>query len=420
MRYAEALEYLFGRRRLGMKYGLDRMKAFLADMGSPQEAFRTIHVVGTNGKGSTTALLAETARLLGFRTGRNTSPHLLDYRERTAVDSRWIPPEDVASFITDYRGLIEKHQATFFEITTAMAAWHFARSGVDWAIVEAGLGGRLDATRTFGGRCTVFTGADIEHKRILGSTKSIIAREKLAIAGRGTILVCHRQSGAVEEAVRDAVIARGLDRIIPVESGKAPLPGRHQLRNAALALAAARAAFGRSQEEVDEAFGRACESLEWPGRLDLRRGDPDILFDVSHNPQSIGGLCAHLDALGRKPAGVIGFLSDKPWRRMAAMLSGYLDPVVATTPLSDRLLPASRLGAEFERLGFRTRIVDPVESALRTGRELTDDLLVVAGSFYVVGDAMLAAWRNGWMEEPSGEERQILDTPQDALMPGLH
>jgi len=92
MRYAEALEYLFGRRRLGMKYGLDRMKAFLADMGSPQEAFRTIHVVGTNGKGSTTALLAETARLLGFRTGRNTSPHLLDYRERTAVDSRWIPP----------------------------------------------------------------------------------------------------------------------------------------------------------------------------------------------------------------------------------------------------------------------------------------------------------------------------------------
>lgn len=420
MRYAEALEYLFGRRRLGMKYGLPRMKALMRDLGSPQDAFRTIHVVGTNGKGSTTALLAETARLLGFRTGRNTSPHLLDFRERIAVDSAWIPPDSVTEFIRDKRGLIERHEATFFEITTSMAAWHFARTGVEWAVVEAGLGGRLDATRTFGGRCTVFTGVDIEHRRILGPTKSVIAGEKLAIAPRGTVLVCHRQHGPVERMVHDAVTARDLDRIVPSPTTLAPLPGDHQLSNAALALAAALSAFGRPAGEVQEAFALACRSLRWPGRLDLRRGKPDVLFDVSHNPQSVARLCEHLSALGRRSAGVVGFLADKPWRRMASMLLGYVDPVVATTPLSDRLLPAGRLDGEFRRLGFDSRPVDPVEAAVAAGRGLAPDLLVVAGSFYVVGDAMLSAWRNGWTEGPSGEESQILDTPPDAVAAGLH
>ncbi len=420
MRYAEALEYLFGRRRLGMKYGLERMKALLADMGSPQEAFRTIHVVGTNGKGSTTAMLAETSRLLGFRTGRNTSPHLLDFRERVAVDSEWIPPAAVTEFITSSRDLFEKHQATFFEITTALAAWHFAREGVAWAIVEAGLGGRLDATRTFAGECTVFTGVDIEHKRILGATRSLIAREKLAIARRGSVLVCHRQHGRVEEAVRDAISARSLDRVVPAAADRAPLPGEHQLRNAALALAAARSVFDKPRTEIDAAFEEACRTLKWPGRLDLRRGKPDILFDVSHNPQSIDRLCVHLEGLGRRSAGVVGFLADKPWRRMAAMLRGRLDPVVATTPLSDRLLPAGRLRTELIRLGFDARVADPVEAAVGEGRGLTPDLLVVAGSFYVVGDAMLAAWRNGWIDPPTGEESQILLTPPDAAAAEKH
>jgi folylpolyglutamate synthase/dihydropteroate synthase len=146
---------------------------------------------------------------------------------------------------------------------------------------------------------------------------------------------------------------------------------------------------------------------------------PDILFDVSHNPQSIGKLISHLEGLGREAAGVIGFLADKPWRRMAAMLRGRIDPVVATTPLSDRLLPASRLETEMRGLGFGVSSADPVEEAVREGRRLSSDLLVVAGSFYVVGDAMLASWRNGWIEPPEGEERQVLDTPSDAHLQGM-
>lgn len=409
--YAEARDWLFSRRRLGMRYGLDRMTALLDALGNPQKSFRTIHVVGTNGKGSTTALLSRTAEELGFVTGRTTSPHLLDYRERIAVDGRWIPTESVTRFVDGHRGIIEAVEATFFEITTAMAAWHFRETGVEWAVAEAGLGGRLDATRKFGGECTVFTGVDIEHRRILGSTRSAIAAEKVAIAGPGTILVAARQHHRVEEAVSRAVETMQLERAFPLPGGGSALPGEHQVRNAALARAAARLAFGRREEEVDSAFTRACRSLRWPGRLDMRRGCPDVLFDVAHNPQSMSRLLEHLGTLGRRATAVAGFLEDKPWRRMAAMISSTFDVIVATTPVSERMLPASRLKDEFARLGVRTTACDSIEDAVAEGRRLAGDLLVVTGSFYVVGEAMLACWRRGWIEPPEGEEAQVLDSP---------
>jgi len=410
--YPEALDFLFGRKRLGMKYELDRMEALLADLGNPQRKFGTVHVVGTNGKGSTTALLAEISRHLGFRTGRTTSPHLLDYRERVSVDGRWIGAADVVEFVERHGHLFDIHQATFFEITTAMAAWFFAREGVEWAIAEAGLGGRLDATHTFDGAATVFTGVDIEHGRILGRTRSAIAREKLAIAAPGSLLVAGRQHSHVERTVASAVESSSLLRALPLDPGSAPLAGAHQVRNAGLALAAALLVFGRPRREVEEAFREACATLRWPGRLDLRRGTPDILFDVAHNPQSIARLCDHLEGWKRPLAGVVGFLGDKPWRRMAAQLRGYLDPVVATTPLSDRLLPAARLAAELDSLGVRATAVESIEEAVGEGRRLADGLLVVTGSFYVVGEAMLGSWRRGWIAPPEGEEAQVLDTPE--------
>jgi dihydrofolate synthase / folylpolyglutamate synthase len=411
MNFVEARDYLYSRRRLGMKYNLDRMISLLSRLGDPQKSFRTVHIVGTNGKGSTTALLAETCRQLGFVTGRTTSPHLLDYRERIAVDGRWIPPETVAGFVTMFRPLIEEHEATFFEVTTAMAAWHFRESGVEWAIAEAGLGGRLDATRAWHGAGTVFTGVDIEHSRILGSTRALIAREKVAVADPGTALVAARQHYRVEEVIAEAVLTNSLLRAYPVDGARSSLEGEHQARNAGLALSAARLLLGRTAADVDEAFAKACRSLEWPGRLDLRRGSPPILFDVAHNPQSLIRLCSYLSEGETPVAGVVGFLEDKPWRRMAAMLKGYIDPVVTTTPLSERLLPASRLALRFGELGSAATPVDRIEDAVALGRSLACGLLVVTGSFYVVGEAMLACWRRNWIDGPSGEEAQVLDTP---------
>ena len=414
MNYLEAEGYLFGRRQLGMKFGLERAEMLLEAVGNPERSFRTIHVVGTNGKGSTTAMLSEMLLRLGFRTGRMTSPHLLHFRERAAVDNRWITEEAVVSFVETYRDAIEELGATFFEITTVMSAWYFRERGVEIAAVEAGLGGRLDATRLMGGECTIFTGVELEHRRILGSTEAAIAAEKVAIAAPGTTLIAYKQAADVEEVIGLAVRAGGLERIVPKPSSSAPIPGTHQKRNTGLVLAAVRRCSGRREEEIRTAFRAMCSTLRWAGRLDLRGGTPPILFDVAHNPGSMASLVEHLRKRRRRlpvPA-VVGFLEDKMWREMIGQIRGVLDPVVATTPLNERQLPAETLAAELTAAGVRTECEDDIGTALARGRAIASDLLVVTGSFFVVGEAMNLAWKNGWIRPPESgsEEEQVLRT----------
>ena len=411
--YAQALDYLFSRRRMGMKYGLERIQGLLETMGHPERSFRTIHVVGTNGKGSTTALLAETIRQLGIRAGRFTSPHLLDYRERVAVDGCWIPREAVMRFLNIYRGDIQSLRATFFEVTTALAAWWFAQCGVEWAAVEAGLGGRLDATRTFRGLATLFTSVRLEHSRILGDTTELIAAEKVAIAERGTKLIASRQPAGVEAVLEEAGGEMALTRLLPVSAPASPFPGERLAPNAALAYTAAMRLLGREPEEVKAAFQKACDGIYWPGRLDLRPGEVDILFDVAHNPQSMEALLERVELYDPPLPAVVGFLSDKLHARMTEQLAGLLDPVVATTPVDpDRALPAADLSAALAKRGVRSRAVPDIgravevcrNEALASGR----GPMVVTGSFFVVGEAMLACLRRGWINLP-GLQSQLAE-----------
>lgn len=399
MNYETAEKWVFSRRRLGMKYNLDRMTALMESMGSPQHSFRTVHVVGTNGKGSTTAILAAVGRGLGLSVGHTTSPHLLHYRERVNLDDSWITEEEVAEFVTDHRRLIQKHSATFFEITTAMAAWHFARRGAGWVVAEAGLGGRFDATRVYGGEATVFTGVQVEHSRILGATRPLIAREKVAIAREGTLLVAAEQTPDVELEITEAVDRLSLRRILPREVDAAPLPGVHQLRNGALALAAAREIFSGGRESAGLVYSRLCErGLRWPGRLDYRPGDPPVLFDVAHNPESMEALLNHVEGWAKPVPAVIGFLSDKPWPLMVEQLKGKVGPVFAVTPLSERMLPAAELAEAFRKAGVSCRACDTIEEALAACREASrGDRILVTGSFFVVGEAIIQAERHGWV-----------------------
>ncbi len=390
---------------MGMKFGLDRVRKLMKDAGDPQTKYRTIHVVGTNGKGSTTALLTEIFRHLGFKTGRITSPHLLHYRERTAVDGRWIPEKEVVRFVEIFRDKIEEYKATFFEITTVMAAWHFMNSGVDLVIAEAGLGGRLDATRLFNGECTVFTGVELEHRRILGSTEAAITFEKIAIAREGSILHAYLQKPDVEKVISEAVDERDLHRFIPEPAENAPLPGEHQKRNAGLAISAALQITGNDKLSVSLAYEKACSTLKWAGRIDLRAGSPSILFDVAHNPGSISFLVKQLEKNWTSPVpAVIGFLEDKFWREMTLQLKGIVGPVVTTTPLNERALSAAVLAAEFRKNGVEAAGEDDIGRALEMGRSLASDILVVTGSFFVVGDAMRHAWEKGWISMPGSTE----------------
>ncbi len=394
---------------MGMKYGLERVRALLSAAGDPQRSFRTIHIVGTNGKGTTTAILSEILLQMGFRTGRITSPHLLHYRERTSVDNKWITEEAVVEFLEEFEGQIEELEATFFEITTVMSAWYFRRLGVDVAAAEAGLGGRLDATRLLEGECTIFTGVELEHRRILGSTEALIAAEKVAISSEGTFLIAYPQKSDVEEVISRTAHMASLKRVVPDPPDRAPLPGEHQIRNAGLAISAALHFSGRPEDEVMKAYSRACSSLRWAGRLDLRKGSPPILFDVAHNPGSISCLVRQLREMGVNlpvPA-VVGFLEDKPWREMVQQLRGVLEPVVTTMPLNERSLSAEILADEFIASGTKAYWRDDIGEAVEFGRELASELLVVTGSFFIVGDAMLRSWRDGWIELPESDSEQV-------------
>jgi dihydrofolate synthase/folylpolyglutamate synthase len=410
LNYSEVEKYLFGRRRMGMKFGLERVRKLMMDAGDPQKSFRTVHIVGTNGKGSTTALLSEMLMHMGFRTGRITSPHLLHYRERTAVNGRWIPEEEVVKFVELFKDKIEEHSATFFEITTVMSAWHFMNRRVDIVAAEAGLGGRLDATRLLNGECTVFTGVEIEHRRILGFTESVITAEKVAIARAGSALIAYSQKPEVEKIITDAVEKMNLNRRIPSPAEIAPLRGEQQKNNAGLAISAAMQITGFNEASVMQAFGKACKTLGWAGRIDLRAGSPQILFDVAHNPGSMALLVNYLRKNRQLPVtAVTGFLEDKFWREMTFQLKEVFNPVVTTTPLNERSLPAKTLCEEFRNNGVETFCEDDIGKALEKGRSLTSDLLVVTGSFFVVGDAMRQAWKNGWIIKPGcGEEQNQL------------
>jgi len=414
LKYSEVEDYLFGRRRMGMKFGLDRVRKLMKDAGDPQTSFRTVHIVGTNGKGSTTALLSEILIHLGYRTGRITSPHLLHYRERTAVNGRWIPEEEVVKFVELFKDKIEEYSATFFEITTVMSAWHFMNSRVDLVVAEAGLGGRLDATKLLNGDCTVFTGVEIEHRRILGSTEAAITTEKVAISREGTTLISFTQKPEVEKVITDAVAERNLIRIIPEIAEIAPLPGELQKRNAGLAIEAALQITGCTKASVMDAFSKACKTMEWAGRIDLREGLPPILFDVAHNPGSVALLVEYLKKNRHLPVpAVVGFLEDKFWREMTVQLRDVFSPVVTTTPLNERNLPAKILYDRFRSLGVEAYWEDDIGRAMEKGRSLAKDLLVVTGSFFVVGAAMRQSWENGWIIKPDeGEEQNQLFTEE--------
>ncbi len=417
MSYRETEAWLFSRRRMGMRYGLERMERLLEGMSHPERSFRTVHVVGSNGKGSVTSYVDAALRGLGYRTGRVLSPHLLDYRERTSVCGEWIPPDDVVRFVREHRQLIEECEATFFEVTTAMAAWHFARSGVEVAAVEAGLGGRLDATRPFRGECTVLTAVELEHSRILGGTEAEIAAEKVAIARPGSMLVSPPLPPGVERVLACRADEAELERSGPLEVDLPAVLGGHRRRNAGLAAAAVMKVAGLSPGEASGLLARIALRTRIPGRQDLWAGPSPMLFDVAHTPVAVSLLAERIAGSWTPPLpGVVGFLADKRWREMLPLLEGVLEPVVTTTPLDERALPAGELASAMTDAGMMATAREDIGEALLEAAGRGVFPVVVTGSFFVVGEAMRRAWELGLSDPPEGEVAQVLLSPGAPLV----
>ena len=395
--YAQALEFLFP-RTTQIKFGLDTTRALLAAVGDPHTVFPTIHIGGTNGKGSVSTLVAEALRARGLRVGLYTSPHLVSFRERIQVDGAPISEQAVAAWTEQLRPAILEHHGTFFEATTAIAFADFAARGVDIGVIEVGLGGRLDSTNVLEPLVSAVTKIEKDHMKYLGTTLEAIAREKAGIAKRGVPFVIGEVRPRLVAVLREAALAAGArPGVLPPEvcwPGALHLQGPHQRRNAAVArgvLLALPAPYRPSEAEIAEGFRVA----RIPGRFD-RRGK--WLFDVAHNPDSMRALVTALRAadLPRPIHALVSILGDKEWPAMLVRLDEAVDKGILT-------VAPTAAGRKWDLDWLRRWLEDPARPPARAAWSLQPDFraaleavergagtVLVTGSFHTVGDVMEA------------------------------
>jgi len=390
----------------GMRFGLDRMRRMMTALGSPERSFGTIQVLGTNGKSSTTRMTAAILRRHGLRTGAYTSPHLVAWRERIQIDERELDPESFSDAVARAdraarqvnRTLAEDDHVTQFELLTAAALWEMARQEVDVAVVEAGLGGRYDATSVVAPSVTVLTNVALEHTRWLGPTITDIAEEKLAVVQEGATLVLGHGLAPDALAVAERVAAeRGAEIVHP-----APLPGEvhlraagaFQRRNLALARAAAAAYLRRAGLELDEgALREAAGTLAVPGRLQELPGEPPTVLDGAHNPDAAAALAESLDEVfDGPPALVLGVLEDKDAAGILRTLLPRCRRAWFTAPPGPRALSPAALLSQARQLGFDDAECEPrPERALAEARRWASEHgggVLVTGSVYLVGELL--------------------------------
>ncbi|MEJ2289643.1 MAG: bifunctional folylpolyglutamate synthase/dihydrofolate synthase [Deinococcales bacterium] len=402
----DLLRWVFERQRFGVHLGLERMRQLLDDIGRPDGAFRSVLVGGTNGKGSTAAVLAAALGAAGERVGLTTSPHLVRFAERFVVDGAPLPDETVRGALARVRPSAERLGATFFEIVTAAAVLLFADAGVDTAVLEVGLGGRFDATNAVEPVLSLITGVALDHVGVLGDTLERIAREKAGILRAGVPAWTGASGEAlaalrVETAMRGArlrtleqevgleVLDRGwqgleLELHTPFGAIEAttPLVGPHQARNVALALVGA-CELGVPHEVA--ALGAA--EVRWPGRLErVRYRGRWLVLDGAHNPEAAAALARALASLeGRVPVMVLGVTADKDVVGVASALAGVAERVVATGATSS---PRAMAPAALARVvGADAVAADPAEALRLAARWAgAGGTVVVAGSLFLVGE----------------------------------
>jgi dihydrofolate synthase/folylpolyglutamate synthase len=411
MTYRETLAYLSGLNALGVRLGLDPIRSLLGRLNDPQKSFPSVLIAGTNGKGSVAAMTASILSEAGFRTGLYTSPDLIDVRERIRMDGRMISREDMASSAEEVRGRI-REEVSYFEFLTAMAFLHFQRRKADIAVLEVGMGGRLDATNVVHPLVSVITNISLEHREHLGNTLTEIAREKGGIIKeRGVCLTAARQKPVIRtlDAIcrergarlcrvgkeirttihRDGTFSyRGVGR--RHERFFCPLAGKHQISNAALALAAVEL-IGDAGFRIEEAaVSKGLQKTHWEGRLEILQSSPLLLVDGAHNPAGVTTLCRALqnDFPHRRLILIFGVLGDKDYRTMARRLFPLADRVILTRPHSERALSPEDLRPVAGKFHKDIEVVENPGDALRYSLSLAgkEDIVCVAGSLYLVGE----------------------------------
>ncbi len=430
--YDDCLQTMYGLRRFGIKLELSTIQGILNGLENPQNRMACIHVAGTNGKGSVASALASILRLAGYSVGLYTSPHLVKFNERICINGRPISDENVVLSYEAVKSV--RHggrEPTFFEFSTAMALYEFGRQKVEWAVIETGMGGRLDATNIIKPALAVITNISVEHKMYLGNTITQIAAEKGGIIKKYTPVVTGVKQKSVISVLKtiagsqsapfyrfgDAFRVRrnrngtfnyyGIEHIWPnLQTG---LMGRYQVDNAAIVLAACEVLNKTRTDLPLETIKDGLMQNRWPGRLEVVSRSPLVILDGAHNFNAARNLARFLseNLAGRNITLVVGILDDKPYKAMLKSLLPFCSRAILTAPKIDRALPPETLLAVAQQIVAETTIVPDVDSAVQHAVETAspDDVICIAGSLYVVGEAKEAL---GKKDSPINKKLQAL------------
>jgi dihydrofolate synthase / folylpolyglutamate synthase len=379
-----ALEWLDGLQGSGIRPGLSRMRALLRVLGRPQHSAPSIIIAGTNGKGSTSAMLTSILRSAGYRTGFYTSPHLVDIRERWQIDGQLISSELLEESVTAIRDAAERSGIlpTYFEAMTLIAFVAFSRARCELYVLEVGMGGRLDATNVVKPLAALITPIGLDHTEFLGRTLRKVGREKAGVIHRGTIVLTSNDEPASLEVIRDRAEMFGNRFIHVTEEHETPLAGGFQRRNAGLAVRAARELRHLFPRIDEAAIAHGVATTRWRGRLErIELEGKTIWIDGGHNLHAVEHTAPWFDANVPHPRLLVfGMMSDKDVQPVVDELFPLFDSVIATEPYPPRSVPASTFAGA-------TPIPDPRE-ALRAALEAPERFVVVTGSLYLAGAAV--------------------------------
>lgn len=410
MTYRETLAHIYGLARFGMKPGLQRISSLLSFLGNPHHGLRIVHVAGTNGKGSTAAFLSSIVASGGYRVGLFTSPHLISFTERMRINGSEIG-EDAVTRLAERVMKAAPEGTTFFEIVTAMAILYFAEEGVELAVLEAGMGGRLDATNVASGILSVITPVSLDHCEYLGATVAEIAREKAGVVKRGRPVVVSPQPPEVLAVLRatcaelesplylsgidfsasweaEGLAYRGANNsLYALQPG---IAGRYQAANAGSALCAAELLREAGIVLDQAALRRGVESARWPGRMEFFGASPRFLLDGAHNAAGAKALADALAGIPRDRLFIVtGVMGDKDAAAILSPLFPLADRLFAVSPRLERAMPSADLALLCRELGGDCIDAGSVAAGISLAGEAAapEDLILVCGSLFTVGEA---------------------------------
>lgn len=416
MNYQQTLSYIYNLERFGVKLGLKNITTFLESLGNPHLGFPSIHIAGTNGKGSIAAMLESIFCSAGYEAGLYTSPHLVDLRERMRICGRQIDQKSVVRFINRKKNEIDKNKYTFFEVITALAFDYFSRKRIGIAILETGLGGRLDATNVVMPKVSIITNIGLEHTDILGKTIPEIASEKGGIIKKDVPVICGVQNKEAMKVLKGICGKRGASFLDVNKTSnwkikdmdlkgtrfdlvttsnqykdlKTNLIGGHQVQNVTVAICAAELLSQKGWKISKQDIYEGLRKVNWRARFEVFQKNPLVILDVAHNPEGIGVLINTFNCLfkNRKIIFVFGVLDDKDHKEMLKELREKAKLLILTEPNYYRAQKLEKLEKEANNLKITYKSIPKVKDAYLYGLKTAskEDILCITGSHFTVGE----------------------------------